>query len=68
MMFADAERVEPHLIGMDDLFHQVAYAIRITFRAAGLAECGRKAIDTYLHHTSPFIRRGYRGTGSVTVF
>jgi hypothetical protein len=48
-MLPDPEDIQPDLIGVLDLFQQVAEAIRRTADHCGLAHCRRKAVNAYLH-------------------
>ncbi len=48
-MFADSEDVQAGLIGMLDLFDQVAQLVRRADRMAGVLVRRREAIDSDLH-------------------
>jgi hypothetical protein len=49
MVLADAKDVQTNLIGMLDLFDQVAQPVRRAHRKAGLIVCRCKAINSDLH-------------------
>lgn len=56
MVFADAKRVQPNLIGVFDLFDQVAQTLRRADRTAGVIVCRREAINADFHLRPPYAR------------
>ena len=56
MVLADSEYVQPNLIGVFDLFDQVAQAIRWIFRAAGVIVRRGEAVNSDLHWQPPPFR------------
>jgi hypothetical protein len=49
VVFADSKHVQANLIGMLDLFNQIAQAIRRAHRKTGVVVCRCEAIDTNVH-------------------
>jgi hypothetical protein len=49
VVFADSEYVQPHLIGMLDLFDQIQETVGRAYLTAALCVCCSEAIDTNLH-------------------
>jgi hypothetical protein len=49
MMFADAERVHPDLVGVFDLLHELSQPLRRVHGAAVLVEGGGKTVNPNLH-------------------
>jgi hypothetical protein len=49
VVFADSKHVQADLIGMLDLFDQVAQTIRRVDDKAGVVVCRRETIDANLH-------------------
>ena len=49
MMLADAEHIQPDLVGVLDLLNEVAQALRGTQRSAGLVVCRGETVDSQLH-------------------
>ena len=64
MVFAYSKDVQTHLVGVLDLFDEVAHPIRRADGKAGLVERRCEAIDADLHlwpSPSPRLRRGCHG-------
>jgi hypothetical protein len=49
MMFADAERVHPDLVGVFDLLHELSQPLRRIHGEAVLVEGGGNTVDPNLH-------------------
>jgi hypothetical protein len=52
-MFADPERVQPDLVGVFDLLHQLSQPFRRIHGAAVLVEGGSETVHPNLHQTCP---------------
>jgi hypothetical protein len=58
VVLPDSKDVQPHLVGMFDLFDQVPHTVRRLDRTAGFVECRRETVNADLQRVRLLVAFG----------